>query len=195
MRHYFRFDWMAQQIRVSWFGWKVWIWEIWVICLFLTQRNSTKYSNLSKLVSDIGPHHIIYNSCFYILEMLPFGSESIFLQSHILSKVFKFGWWMGQYGGQSPKRHQGFSNNPWSANLDLGVYRREQQAKQTRIQTVRRYQKKDGARGYCGTKSLKQTQSGPYQVVYIYDLIRFSYTKNFQNFQMIAFLSAIFVVI
>lgn len=66
---------------------------------------------------------------------------------------------MGQYGGMSPKRHHGFSNNKYASFLDLGVYRRAEQAKK-KLQTVKRYQKKDGKQGYVGTKNLKQTQSG-----------------------------------
>ena len=81
------------------------------------------------------------------------------------AKVFKFGWWMGQYHGQSPKRHHGFSNNRYSSCLDLGVYKRAEQAKKT-LQTVRRYISKNGKKGHCGTKNLKSTQPGPY----IYDV-------------------------
>jgi len=79
----------------------------------------------------------------------------------IPAKVFKFGWWMGQYQGESPKRHAGFSNNRYSSCLDLGVYKRAEQAKKT-LQTVRRYISKNGKKSHCGTKSLKSTQPGPY---------------------------------
>ena len=64
------------------------------------------------------------------------------------------------YGGMSPKRHRGLSNNPYSASLDLGVYKRHvQQTK--KVQTVRRYVNKEGKLSYVGTTSLKSTQSKP----------------------------------
>ena len=68
---------------------------------------------------------------------------------------------MGMYGGASPKRHHGFSNNRFASLLDLGVYRRALQAKQKKVETVKRYISKDGKRGYTGTKHLKQSQFGP----------------------------------
>ena len=73
----------------------------------------------------------------------------------------KFGWWMGQYGGMSCKRHHGFTNQKNAARLDLGVFRRSEQKKK-KLQTVRRYTKQDGSVGYVGTKALKNTQSGTY---------------------------------
>lgn len=78
------------------------------------------------------------------------------------SEVFTFGWWMGQFGSLTPKRHRGFSNNPESAKIDLGVYARAKMAANKKLQTVKRYTKKDGSTGYCGTKHLKATQSGAY---------------------------------
>jgi hypothetical protein len=66
---------------------------------------------------------------------------------------------MGQYGGCSPKRHRGFSNNPWTAALDLGVYKRIQQQKNCKVQTVKKYVDKKGQKRYAGTRDLKSTQS------------------------------------
>ena len=80
------------------------------------------------------------------------------------TQVFTFGWWGGQYGGQSPKRHRGFTNNVWASKLDLGVYKRHEQAKK-RLKTVRRYVSKTGKPAYVGTRSLKGTQPGPQQFV------------------------------
>ena len=80
------------------------------------------------------------------------------------TEIYCFGWWMGAYGGKSPKRHRGFSNNAFSSRLDLGVFRRAQQAKQKQIQTTKRYQKRNGEFGYVGTKQLKGTQPGPYMI-------------------------------
>ena len=78
-----------------------------------------------------------------------------------MSQVFRFGWWMGMYGASTPKRHHGFSNNRWASLLDLGIYRRAEQAKKT-IKTVKRYVSKEGKRAYTGTKHLKQSQWGPH---------------------------------
>ena len=101
-----------------------------------------------------------------------------------LAKVYTFGWWMGQYGAASPKRHHGFSNNRFSSLLDLGVYRRAVQAKHKKIETVRRYTTKDGKRGYTGTKHLKQTQFGPQcscmlSCICILSYIRHEFTSMF----------------
>ena len=76
----------------------------------------------------------------------------------ISAKVYTFGWWMGMYGGQSPKRHRGYTNNPAAARLDLGVYKRSEQAKK-KLETVRRYTTRDGRAAYVGTKNLRSTQS------------------------------------
>ena len=62
------------------------------------------------------------------------------------------------YGGESCKRHRGWSNNPSAAGLDRGIFKRKEQKKKT-LQTVRKYLKKDGTTGYCGLPALKSTQS------------------------------------
>lgn len=96
----------------------------------------------------------MYIYCIYIYIKKPAASTC--------SEVFTFGWWMGQFGSLTPKRHRGFSNNPESAKIDLGVYARAKMAANKKLQTVKRYTKKDGSTGYCGTKHLKATQSGAY---------------------------------
>lgn len=64
------------------------------------------------------------------------------------------------YGGESPKRHRGYTNNPWAARVDLGVYSRTQQAKK-QLKTVRHYLNSAGKKAYAGTAALKSTQSMP----------------------------------
>ena len=78
------------------------------------------------------------------------------------TQVYSFAWWMGHYGANTPKRHKGYTNNINASRLDLGIYHRSQQAK--RVETVRKYKKKDGSMGYVGTKHLKSTQPGPHLI-------------------------------
>ena len=66
---------------------------------------------------------------------------------------------MGMYGGDTSKRHRGYSNNPYLSELDLGVFHRSEQPKNTT--TVSHYVNKDGKLAYVGTKDLKKTQSVP----------------------------------
>ena len=77
-------------------------------------------------------------------------------------EVFTFGWWMGMYGGKSPKRHRGYSNNPATSSLDLGIYKRSERALKGSVQTVRKYTTKDGRKAWAGTKELRGTQSRAY---------------------------------
>ena len=54
---------------------------------------------------------------------------------------------------------QGISNNRFSSLLDLGVFRREEEAKKAlQMETVRVYKSKSRKRVYFGTMSLNQTQ-------------------------------------
>ena len=73
---------------------------------------------------------------------------------------------MGHYGGRTPKRHRGYTNNAWCSQVDLGVYSRALRGKKT-VETVRRYLNKSGKKAYVGTKELKSTQSLPYLAIYI----------------------------
>lgn len=67
---------------------------------------------------------------------------------------------MGMYGGESAKRSRGYSNNAYSAALDLGVFPRHLQ-KLKKLKTVKKYINKRGEVAYAGTSNLKQTQSMP----------------------------------
>jgi hypothetical protein len=109
-------------------------------------------------------HVLLYKGIYIYI----FKGYIIYIQNHRLfwhysldfshsAKVYTFGWWMGMYGGKSPKRHRGYTNNPAAARLDLGVYKRSEQAKK-KLETVRRYYTQDGRPAYVGTKSLRSTQ-------------------------------------
>lgn len=76
---------------------------------------------------------------------------------------------MGHYGSETPKRHKGYTNNVNASRLDLGIYQRSRRAKcGKRVETVRKYQKKDGSMGYVGTRHLKGTQPGPHLTLMIF---------------------------
>ncbi len=102
----------------------------------------------------------LYMLCGSYKLPIPHVSPSITWDVVDSAKVFQFGWWMGQYGSITPKRHRGYTNNVAASKLDLGIYKRSKQAKV--VQTVRKYKKKDGSTGYVGTSHLKSTQSAPH---------------------------------
>ena len=85
----------------------------------------------------------------------------IYTFTYVGAKVFTCGWWMGMYGSPSPKRHRGYSNNPATSFLDLGIWKRHLREKKKKVNTVKKYVNKDGKMSYVGTSSLKQTQSPP----------------------------------
>ena len=60
---------------------------------------------------------------------------------------------MGHYGGRTPKRHRGYTNNAWCSQVDLGVYSRALRGKKT-VETVRRYLNKwkEGVRRHKGVE-------------------------------------------
>lgn len=73
-------------------------------------------------------------------------------------------WWMGMYGGLSPKRQVGYSNNPFAESINLGRFRqvdmRSLRQKNNQFKPTKTYRsKKDGRKCFCGTKQLKETQS------------------------------------
>lgn len=71
--------------------------------------------------------------------------------------VWKVKWWMGCYGGKSPKRQYGYSSSRAILRLDVGWKR----VMKTRVKTVKHYTNKNGARKYVGTKHLRETERYP----------------------------------
>lgn len=82
------------------------------------------------------------------------------MQRHtLLLEVFRVNWWMAHYGGSSPKRHLGLTNNAWCQKFNLGKLTKKQRLSCKAKPTKRTVNKTTGKVGYQGTSELKQTQS------------------------------------
>jgi hypothetical protein len=69
-------------------------------------------------------------------------------------------WWMGLYGGGSPKRHYAFGNTKMILGLDRGVLRKNtwKPTSGKKVKTAHRYVDANGKRRYQGTAQLRQTE-------------------------------------
>ena len=71
--------------------------------------------------------------------------------------------WMGNYSGETPKRHDLYSNSPGIAAFDVGKLR--QRASMRRApKTCVQYVDRQGRRRFKGTKHLKKTETLGYEL-------------------------------
>ena len=80
--------------------------------------------------------------------------------SQVDRQVYASTWWMGLYGGASPKRQIAWSNARTVRCLDLGVLcaKLRKKLSNTTQKTSRSYINKQGKKGFHGTAFLKSSQ-------------------------------------
>ena len=101
--------------------------------------------------------HIYIFIVYIYVHKLGFQSVSI-----ITLQVWKVRWWMGKFGGPTPKPHVGYSNCYSVGKVSRGRMTKQEMAKlKEKTSTTRQYRDRAGRKRWVGTKHLKQSQPKP----------------------------------
>ena len=80
----------------------------------------------------------------------------------LYDQVWKIRWYMGKYGGASPKPHVGYANCFKVGKLYNGSMSKAEMAKLKQTNSLtKKYVNKAGRKCWVGTKSLKNSQQKP----------------------------------